>query len=256
MPDTDLVEFEWSYTPPELFETRSDIVCAGRTFVIDSGKVLVRVEVVGGQGTWWALANELHQVLHTQFLAGQVLSHERFTLSKPSFARIRLDGGRDVFVTLEEGARLTARTGTVDVVHTDAAGGTIHDSRKERIERRRSFAQQAAAHVGEPVVDSVLRSYGAAVNDPENELVHLYEVRDALANRFGGEGLARAAISISEAAWSRLGTLANGEPFFQGRHRGKHPGQLRYATERELEEARRIARAMIDGYFRYLASSD
>jgi hypothetical protein len=33
-------------------------------------------------------------------------------------------------------------------------------------------------------VSSLVKSYQASVNDPDNELVHLYEIRDALSEKF------------------------------------------------------------------------
>jgi hypothetical protein len=82
--------------------------------------------------------------------------------------------------------------------------------------------------------------------------VHLYEIRDALSQHFGGGSAATAALQISSAQWSRLGQLSNNEPLTQGRHRGKQLGVLRDATNAELTEARDIARAMIESYLAYL----
>jgi hypothetical protein len=249
----EVLEFEWAFTPPGFFEERTELSWSGGTFIIDAGKVTTRFETTGGQNWWQSLANELHQIVLTQFLAAQVFSHRQFTLSRPSFARLRPDGGRDFFVTAEPG-RLTLKMGTPDIRHTDALGNVVYDSRLERIERRRSLATLAARAAGDPVVDSILRSYSAAVNDPGNELVHLYEIRDALAHSFGGEAPARAALGITDADWRRLGALANAEPLTQGRHRGQHPRRLREATEDELDQARRIARAMIESYLKYVAA--
>ncbi len=95
-----------------------------------------------------------------------------------------------------------------------------------------------------------------AVNEPNNELVHLYEIRDALSTKFGGENAARTKLAISNANWSRLGQLANSAPLRQGRHRGKKVGELRDATESELKETRNIARNMIEAYFDYLEKQD
>lgn len=94
----------------------------------------------------------------------------------------------------------------------------------------------------------MLRSYDAGVRDPNNELVHLYEIRDALSVKFGGESSARAALAITASQWSRLGQLCNNEPSRQGRHRGKTGEALRDASEGELVETRGIARAMIEAY--------
>jgi hypothetical protein len=61
-----------------------------------------------------------------------------------------------------------------------------------------------------------LTSYASAVSDPRNELVHLYDVRDALSTHFRGEQNARAALNIPQSEWRRLGVLANVEPIEQG----------------------------------------
>lgn len=93
------------------------------------------------------------------------------------------------------------------------------------------------------------------MRDSNNELVHLYEIRDALSVKFGGETSARAALAITSSQWSRLGQLCNIEPLRQGRHRGKTSGALRDASEAELTEARGIARAMIEAYLQHLEAS-
>ena len=93
------------------------------------------------------------------------------------------------------------------------------------------------------------------MRDPNNELVHLYEIREALSTKFAGENAARSALGISSSQWARLGQLCNNEPLWQGRHRGKTGGALRDATEGELTEARGIARAMIEAYLQHLQAS-
>lgn len=161
----------------------------------------------------------------------------------------------DVFAFVE-GATITCQGGTVDFRLTDQSGAVVRDSRQERIDRRNHFAQAAAAYIGDPVANSILRSYSAAVNDAGNELIRLYEVRDALATHFGGEVATRASLSISSSSWSTPGRLADREPLTQGRHRGQHLGALRDATPEELETARSIARAMIDKYLAHLEKAN
>jgi hypothetical protein len=91
-----------------------------------------------------------------------------------------------------------------------------------------------------------------SVRDPANALVHLYEIRDALSKHFGNDTAARKALGISINKWERLGILANDPSLKQGRHRGGSLGALRDATVKELGEARRIARSLIEGYLEYL----
>jgi len=109
---------------------------------------------------------------------------------------------------------------------------------------------------GSPTTDAVvkglLRSYSTALRDPANEFIHLYEIRDALAHRFGSAAKARSALGLKRRGWDRLGKLANDLPIKQGRHRGQSSGSLRDATETELQEARSIARNMIRQFLAYL----
>jgi hypothetical protein len=147
--------------------------------------------------------------------------------------------------------------GRLDVQVKDGGGNITFDSRAERIAKHRSLAKQIALHRStDRVLASLLASQSKGVRDPENELVYLYEIRDALCSRFGGEASARDQLGVSREAWSRFGRLCNDEPLRQGRHRGKATGDLRHATEAELAEARRIAREMIEAYMRYLGDAE
>lgn len=136
---------------------------------------------------------------------------------------------------------------------TGEKGRAVVDTKRDRVEKKVELAELAAAHASDHVLASMLRSFDTAVRDPDNELVHLYEIRDALVARFGTEAAARTAIKLDKKRWSTLGRLCNDEPLKQGRHRGSKPAvPLRDATEGELSEARDIARAMIEAYARSL----
>jgi len=147
---------------------------------------------------------------------------------------------------------MTITSGNVDLIVKDKNGSIISDSRRDRIEKKKELAELAEAYSSNPVAESLLSSYKAAVNDPDNELVHLYEIRDALSKLFSGEKQARNALRLKASEWSRLGQLANSEPLKQGRHRGKSAGELRDASEEELTEARKIARSFVESYLVYL----
>lgn len=145
------------------------------------------------------------------------------------------------------------RTSDCDAVLVDAAGNIKFDSKAERIKATKDFAELAARHANDALSLSLLKSYNAAIDDPSNAFVHLYEIRDALKKKFGGEGNACSTLKISRThCWGRLGQLADGEPLLEGRHRGARVGKLRHATPAELDEARGIAREMIRKYLEWL----
>jgi hypothetical protein len=241
---------EWTFTPADYFEVELDLACEHGSFRVTSGKVELRLAPEKYPSDH-SLRMQLHGELDARFLAAQVLAHQSYTLSKPNVSRLHPDGRKDVWA-FAEGATLKISCGSADFVVRDSAGNIVRDTKRERIEHRASFAQLAARYINDPVANALLRSYSAAVNDPRNELVHLYEIRDALSGHFGGEAVATNAVGVSNAQWSRIGQLANNEPFTQGRHRGKQLGVLRDATSEELSEARQIARSMIEGYLRHL----
>ena len=69
-------------------------------------------------------------------------------------------------------------------------------------------------------------SYVKAMQDPANELVHLFEIREAAWKHFGKkEAAVQKAFGIDKSkwrdfGWSELGRLANDASLRQGRHRG------------------------------------
>lgn len=138
--------------------------------------------------------------------------------------------------------------GRVDILKTDVAGNVIEGTRAARIAKRKDLAQRAAEHVADPTTNSILRSYAAAVSDPRNELIHLYEILEALSRRLGGKKRAKATLNISDQDWDALVTIACNMPILQGRHRGRFLGALVDATDEQLSQARAIAVKAIEAY--------
>jgi hypothetical protein len=246
----DVVLLEWSFTPKDYFEDAIRIVRDDYEMIIKDGVVEARInpEIYDSEHK---MRDALHQSLNDRFLGVQLLTHKPYKLSKASMCRIHPDGRRDVTV-FPDSCVMKTTAGNVDLVVKDKDGNVISDSRRDRIEKKKELAELTELYSSDTVAASLLASYKAAVNDPENELVHLYEIRDALSKLFKGEKPARDALALSTSDWSRLGQLANSEPLKQGRHRGKSAGELRDATESELSEARNIASNFVESYLVYL----
>lgn len=247
----DVVILEWVFSPTDLFEEPIHITENGYSITIEKGRIESRIKptVYDKRPN---LRAELHDLLEYRFLSEEMFTQRPYKLSTSSVARLHADGRRDATAFLE-GVVLTFSVGMkVDVVVRDREGRVVSDSRGERIQKKNEIAALVEAHRGDPLLDSLLRSFHTAVNDPANEIAHLFEIRDALSKRFRGKDEARRKLATSEKAWSTFGRLANVEPLRQGRHRGKSAGHLRDATEAELEEARSFARGLIERYARYL----
>ena len=248
---TKTVILEWDFSPPNYFEEHIEISRENYVMSIDTGKVTATIDyAIFNENP--SLREELQESLNNRFLGVQVISHARYELSNSKMIHIDADGHKHIFLELST-AVLKMTAGNIDLQLKDKDGNITSDSRRYRIEKKKSLAELVAIHKpNDPLIAGLLSSYQTAITDPNNELFHLYEIRDALKKKFGNEGKVRTKLSITSSQWSRLGQLCNDEPLKQGRHRGNAIGVLRDASESELEEARKISQYMIEAYLNYL----
>jgi hypothetical protein len=245
------VILEWTFTPPNYFEEAIEVRRNDYVMTIADGKAEARIDAdVFDRDS--SIRQALHNGLNDRFLAAQLLTHQPYTLSKSSMVLVDPDGKRNIFLEMES-IVCRALVFAPDLILTDKDGNVVKDTRRDRIEKKKTVAELIQQHrVIDALLDSVLKSYQASVKDPDNELVHLYEIRDALVKKFGDSSALRTKLGITRNEWSRFAQLANDEPLRQGRHRGSNAGNLRDATEGELQEARSIARKMVETYLRSL----
>jgi hypothetical protein len=247
----DIIVLEWNFSPSDYFEEPVQIDGSNYLMTIEKGKVQARIDPAV-YGKDHKMRDELHDSLNYRFLGVQLLTHERYELSKASMYRLHSDGCKDITIFPESCSSATS-VGPVNLILKDKNGRIQSDSRQERVQRKKHLSELAEKYAAQdPLVSSLLDSYKAAVNDPDNELVHLFEILEGLKIKFGGDDSARKTLGISKAQWSRLGQLANDPTLRQGRHRGGKVGALRDATEAELKEARNIARLLIESYLGHL----
>jgi hypothetical protein len=247
----DIVVLEWTYSPPNYFEEPIHISRNEYEMIIDHGRVEAKIKPESYDKNH-KMRETLQAALNDRFLGVQLLTHKPYELSKASMYRLHPDGRKDITI-FPNPCIIRVSTSTPDIVIKDKNGNITSNSRKDRIEKKREIADLAEKYrAKDTIVASLLNSYKSAVNDPDNELVHLYEIRDTLSTKFGDEAQVRNTLGVSSSQWSRFGRMANYEPVKQGRHRGKSAGTLRDATKEELKEARAIARNLVWSYLNYL----
>jgi hypothetical protein len=240
---------QWSFTPANYFEKPFTIHDELYELTVESGKAIATIAEQAGDPRL-GLKEKLHQVLTARFAGAQLIYHQAFQLSKPSFSNVSLNGTTVYPETLEITMELSSE---MDFVHKDKDGNILFDSKSERINNKQLIAELAGKYCETNlVVKGLLASYTAAVTDPSNELVHLYEIRESLSKEFVGKNAAIAALNITNKEWQELGRLANVAPLKQGRHRGNQISQLRDATKDELESARKYSSNMLISYLKYL----
>jgi hypothetical protein len=237
-------DLEWSYEPTDFFEAPSTFTVDTGTLTIDSGKVSLHLNAPDHPVAAEIRERAISQVTAV-FDARRLLLHRAYVIRGPDETHRDECGNRHISIQLE-GAQLKLNGGSVDFTVTNAAGKVVSDSKADRITTQHEFVAKLAPKVAKSrLLRSLLRSYGVAVSDPGDELVHLYEMRDALSSHFGNEESARQALGITKPEWQQLGKLANAEPLREGRHRGRHIQGTRPATHEELEAARTAAKLLV-----------
>lgn len=240
-------ELEWSYKPKDFFEGRFVLGLLDGELTADDGKAVLTLT----SPTDPILASGLQKFkdeVSNVFEVRQLLKHRPFELNGPNIIQHLPEGGRSTSVAMA-GVSCIVKARCPDIVTRDADGNITSDTKADRLESEMNMMNSLLPKaLTSPILLGMLRSYGQAVRDPRNELVHLYEIRDAIANLYGGENGAKTALGINPSDWSTLGGLANHEPLREGRHRGKKIDELRSATQEELAEARRIAFNLIKAH--------
>jgi hypothetical protein len=241
-------ELEFNYEPSDYFEEAHYQRLSDGELRADEGKAVVVLDVPADPVPD-VLRVRVSQEVESVFKLRQLLDRRPFRVLPPAAVQYGIAGveGRAVFVSIDEVIHAHAAD-HVDLVTTNASGEVIHDTRAERIAEHKRFISSLLPKMSNGTMRAMVDSYCKAIDDPANELVHLYEVRDAAKKYFGNGAAARSALSISRDDWGDLGRLADEEPLNQGRHRGNHAPNLRDGTPEELEQARGIARRIIDAF--------
>lgn len=240
-------ELEWSFAPADMFDARRVFPFPEGELVVDGGTAVYALKTACDPVPF-ELRNRIIEEVEQVFSVRRLITRRAFRLGGPDIVQHQLGGGRSIAVSVTE-AVAVASVGHVDIVITDASGQVTFDSKKQRIaDESAVILDLAPKALHSPVLRAMLESYGRAVDDPANELVHLYEIRDAASKHYGGEGSARDALEITKKEWQELGRIANEEPIAEGRHRGKQLQGLRPATPQELALAREIARLIVEKF--------
>ena len=241
---TERTELQWTYTPTDFFEVPYRRETDDYALVADGGIVRVTLrkpcDPIDAE-----LQSRITKEVEGLFRLRQLQVQHPLQLKRGNVYHSRSDGTKSILTGCDNALSFRTR---LDTVHQHASGEVAHDSRAERIEENTKFIESLIPKLaGSETLNALLESYNEAVSDPKNELVHLYEIRDALSTHHGGDAEARQKLQIAEGEWKRLGYLANKAPLKEGRHRGEH-SELRHATPAELNEARKIARSLIEAF--------
>lgn len=242
MTDSASTILEWTYEPRDFFEEAVDLA-------MSDGRVYITAGNARGEfgGTSYDQGHSFRDAAHSElsvfFMAHQVNTAKPFTLSLASMHRLHADRRRDHTLFVEAG--VLSITSLFDFVLRDAEGNVKRDSKAERRATHYQLRDNATQlYKTDHVMRRILQSFHNAQSDPDNMLVHLYEIQECLETTLGHKEKLCKKLGLDVADWNRLKIMANEEPLFEGRHRGKHP-VLRHATADALRSATSFAQTLI-----------
>ncbi len=249
------IQLEWKYSPKMYLEEPITIpceACEGGCLEIKDGVAIAKINPEKYHSNS-SIREVLTRQIENQLYAVLIANHKDFDLSKTSRADIREDEKKNYYLKVED-IVLNIEAEAVDLITIDKYGDIVFDTKKERLDEQNHLACLIGNHRQDGVLDGMLKSFHQSRKDPDNELVHLYEIRDALSNKFGSKQNAINKLGTIKYEWDELGKLANDPRIKQARHRGKSAGALRDASTTELDKARKSAQLLIEKYLEYLST--
>jgi hypothetical protein len=213
---------EWNYEPKNYFEDNFIIEYDNYNIEINSGIAIARIATVH-MDEIDEIIHELNLDLESRFLAVLVMKHLRYNLGKPLRYDLNKNGSTNTYLQVDD-LVCSQSLSSADLIVFDENGKVISDTKQERVDKQKWFSETSAKFRKDQTLGQMLRSFNSSVSDPNNELVHLYEIRDAVSKEFGGEKNVRANLGLTKNEWSDFGSIANDKPLLQGRHRGNYAG--------------------------------
>ncbi|MCF7965779.1 MAG: hypothetical protein K9L79_09610 [Methylobacter tundripaludum] len=245
-----VVVLEWAFSPSGYLEGELIEVPNLYTMTISGDRITAHID-----STIFDInphmRTELHDNLVAKFLGMQLLTDTIYELSESTIKCVYPDG-HILYKLSVQNMEMKSSLGTIAVQTINQDGSVIFDSRKDQNEINKNYLNLIVQHSADSLLIKMLQSYRKAMHDSSNELVHLFEIREALVVKFENENNVRNTLNISKPQISEFRKLCNNSNLKQGRHRGQNIGTLREASLEELQKARGIAKTMITAYINYL----
>ena len=249
---TSKIMLEGTYSPADYLEEPVTLGRSDYTATIKEGRIEVifhHPEPLPDTVRQAAVHREVAHIFHVHM----ILTGQSSEMTDLTLKRYYPDGRSDVWVNatgLCIGVSLCKGVTAIEGAH----GSVVKNTKAERLSDEQAFRDQYLRHIEDPLLNRLLASFRQAVNDPKDLMTHLYEIRDALRDRFGTIRGAKGALGLTDEEWDELDDITNNRPVEESRHRGRHPVR-RPATENERSRVFAVAQRMIRAYLDHLDRS-
>lgn len=241
---------EWGYNPKTFFE--KDVIIENEQYhlEISEGKIVLELKKYNSLITH----KDYNNFIESHFISRMIDNRVNYEIEEGATIFEDENGKRDIHIKPKT-INLTATLSTkVSFTTRDKDGNIIYDSEQEEKNRQQEFLSKVQNVLDKyDIVPHLIESYKNSILHPNDELVYLYEIIDAIQTYFNGQSKARKILNIPKAEWSELGMICNKLPLKQGRHRGQMVGKLK-DSKSEIERARKLSQKIIHSFINYLNS--
>jgi len=175
---------EWSFSPKDYFEKDMKIHIGGRTLEISQDGI-VKLEICEQDIKnldIYKLRDSLTQQLSTLFLGVQSITGEVYNLEPTGLYERYPDGSRSHLLSAT--VNIDSCKAFMDFIIKDKNGRVIQNTKKERIAHKQKTAKLIKSFFYKDLcLRSILYSYERSLKEPDNRLIHLYDIKAAIENQ-------------------------------------------------------------------------
>lgn len=251
--DIEEVNISFTFSPKNLFKesiTRN-IGDFEVNFAQGAGTIQIKTGDVKAFLQNRTILDDLHKKLEVFFKTASIITKKEYQLSKFNVEKVLKDGRRvKELSTIIEAVLVTE---DVHIQITDQTGKIVGDSKASELDEISKYTELCLKiYDANPLVKHLIDFYMESINKTDRVLSALYDLYDALIKEFGDRKKINNNLGVSIKKQNRLRIITNDPLLKQGRHSGKNTSQLRDATNKEINEARDIAKALLLNYLLFL----
>lgn len=240
------VILEWGYTPTNYFD--NDIIVESDQYHLKISDGLVVVVLKTNDPDLTTSQKKYNNIIESHFII-QLIEKRIYYEIKERAPRVEHENGHaDVYLKPD-----TIKITSSSYANLSPNGNIVSDTKEEERNKQKEFLLKIQNVLDkDKIVLQIINSYKNSILYPNDELVYLYEIRDAISTYFHSESNAKSRLKITNSELKELGRICNALPLKQSRHRGKMIDGFKDSKGGELETARSISRKIIHSFINFL----
>lgn len=245
------VILKWNYLPKNFFDNNIKFEQSDYLIIINDG--IISLTIRDQRLFSEASHQNYNDIIESFFISRMLQKRGSYEIKKGEKIIEREDGHSEIIIELEPAKIEVSFSAEIRVIKKDSNGKIIFDSKEndEKVLYDLS-AQISTLNKRHPILNKIFKSFKKSITDPENELVYLYEILDAVKVYFNGKEIALKKLKFTKKNWSELSKICNTLPLAQSRHRGQMINKQMMQDQRELDKAREISKKLILAFINFL----